>query len=271
MGSGKVAEDTIGEGGVEGVKVRGGKGGGVPDALALEDEGFGSKGGIDVFEVNPAGLLLGEGSGRDAAMEEFVGEGGGEFGPAKEEEGGTGSGHGTRGGSGGGGEAAVFGSRVPGHVAAVDVELGGEGWVGGGEDLNGEEAGILGIADGHGGDRNAAGHLDDGEEGVEAFKGFGFDGNPDDGKDGVAGGHAGKMGGTARSGDDDLESAFGGGLGVTGHVVGGAVGGDDFDLEGDVEGLADVSGGGKGGEIGVAAHDDADEGLTLVCFHREEV
>src|SRR6266446_334914 len=97
------------------------------------------------------------------------------------------------------------------------------------KDSGGEERGVdrAGSADGKRADRDAAGHLRDGEERVQAFEGFRFDRDAEDGENGFRGGHAGKMSSAARAGDDDFDAALFGGPGIFEEQIGGAVGGDD--------------------------------------------
>ena len=56
----------------------------------------------------------------------------------------------------------------------------------GAENGGGEQRGVdgAGFADGQRADGDAAGHLCDGEERIEALEGFGFDGNAEDGENG---------------------------------------------------------------------------------------
>ena len=83
-------------------------------------------------------------------------------------------------------------------------------------------------ADGH-----AAGHLDDGEEGVDTFEGLGFYRHSQDGEGRHGGAHAGEVGGSPCPRDDNLDAAGVGGLGVFVEEVRGAVGGHYLDLEED--------------------------------------
>ena len=77
-------------------------------------------------------------------------------------------------------------------------------------------------------DGNASGHLRNGEEGVEALEGFGFDGDAEDGENGFCGGHAGEMRGAAGSRDNDFDTALFGVGGVIEEQIRGAMGGNYF-------------------------------------------
>ncbi|MDB6066893.1 MAG: hypothetical protein JWR26_3101 [Pedosphaera sp.] len=156
-------------------------------------------------------------------------------------------------------EIAVFCAGLAGHEGFEGQDFLLESGIAGGEDLDGEEAGVAAVADGDGGHGDAGGHLHDGEEGVEALEGFGLDGHADHGQRGQAGDHAGEMRGAACAGDDDAQAALVGGAGVLGHIQGRAVGGDYADFVGDAELDASVRGGFQCGPIGIAAHDDTDE------------
>ena len=129
---------------------------------------------------------------------------------------------------------------------------------------DGEESGVqsASIADGKGGDGDAAGHLDDGVEAVHTAEGTALHGDAEDGDGGHAGGHAWEMGGTAGTGDDAFEAAIRGGGGVIVQQLGRAVGADDFLFKGDAEVFEHLGGILEGGPVGTGAHDDAHEGLA---------
>src|SRR5712691_1234991 len=95
------------------------------------------------------------------------------------------------------------------------------------ENGGGEERGVdgTGSTDGERADRDATGHLRDGEERVEAFEGFRFDRNTEDGENGLRSGHEWEVSGTTRAGDDDFNAAFFGGSGIFEEQIGSAVGG----------------------------------------------
>lgn len=132
----------------------------------------------------------------------------------------------------------------------------------------GEQATVdgSGLADGQSAHGDAWGHLDDGQEGIQALHGVGFAGGADDGdaqhrECGLAGAHAREVGGSARPGDDDPKAAMGGGGCIFEEPVGGAVGGDDGALVLDREIVERAAGVLHGLPVGGGAHDDADEGV----------
>ena len=112
---------------------------------------------------------------------------------------------------------------------------GGEIGIGLGQDAHRQQAGVAGTVDGHGRHRHALGHLDDGEEAVEAVELGEGHRDPDDGEGGHRGQHARQMGGSSGPGDEHPEPAAGGVLPEGQHVAGRAVGRDDAHLVGDAE------------------------------------
>ena len=136
--------------------------------------------------------------------------------------------------TGGGGSVGedVFG----GGVSSVD-ECCADCRVAQREDLCCEECGVdgAGFTDGERADGDAGGHLDDGEERVGAFEGFGFDGYAQDWERGFGCAHAREVCRPARAGDDDLQAAVYGGLGVSEEEVGCSVSADDGCFAGDAE------------------------------------
>lgn len=105
--------------------------------------------------------------------------------------------------------------------------------------------------------------MDGGEEGVEAVEDRGVKGDSDDGEIGVSGGDAGQVCGGAGGGDDDLEATVFGLSGVAEGAVGGPVCGEDGTFEGDFELFEKVAGGFHPGPVGLAAHDDANDGAGV--------
>ena len=91
-----------------------------------------------------------------------------------------------------------------------------------------EEGGILCAsgADGESAHGDTGGHLDDGEEGIEAGE-LAEDWNAEDREEGLGRDHAGEMGSATGAGDDDANAAIGGLAGELCHEAGGAMGGDD--------------------------------------------
>ena len=137
-----------------------------------------------------------------------------------------------------------------------------EGGVGGGEDADREQAGVAGVADRHGRDRDARGHLDDREQGVHAVEVLQRDGYADHGQRGDRGEHAGQVGRSPGAGDDHGESAPGRLLAVGEHLLGHPVRGDDVGLVGDVELGQRLRGRLHHRPVGVRPHDDADPDLV---------
>lgn len=125
---------------------------------------------------------------------------------------------------------SVFGRAGRAKYAAAAAGIGGEvslerdplrleRRIGRGQKGEGEPTGGARAADGEGGHGEVAGHLQEGEPGIEALEAFAFDGPPDHGERGVARDQGGQMRGAAGAGDDDAQAAPLGGLGVAGQVV----------------------------------------------------
>jgi len=70
---------------------------------------------------------------------------------------------------------------------------------------------------------------------------------------------------TSRSGDDHLQAPFDRGAGIVGHIVRGAVGGNHQGFEWHVKLTTNFRRTPHGGPVGVASHDDADEGNGAFC------
>ena len=75
-----------------------------------------------------------------------------------------------------------------------------------GQDLRGQQPGVEAVADGHRGDRDAPGHLDDGQQRVHPAQVLGRDGHADDRQEGLGGEHAGQVRGPAGTGHDDPDA-----------------------------------------------------------------
>lgn len=164
-------------------------------------------------------------------------------------------------------QVAILGAGIFGEALFEVEDALLELWVADGQDLDGEEAGVAGAANRHGGHRYAAGHLDNRKQGVEAFQIFAGDRHTNDGQGSVSGGDAGQMGGAASPGNDDSHSAPVSPGSVFGEVLRGSMGGDDADVVGDVEFRADIGGGFHHRPIGIAAHEDAHErGFAILGF-----
>mmetsp|Transcript_36129 Transcript_36129/g.116850 ORF Transcript_36129/g.116850 Transcript_36129/m.116850 type:complete len:536 (+) Transcript_36129:272-1879(+) len=129
------------------------------------------------------------------------------------------------------------------------------------DDADGQEPSVFGVADCDCGDRDALWHLHNGVQAVLAVHGGGLDGDADDGQGGHGGDHTGQVGRPSGSGDDAAQSPRRGALRVRHHPLRGAVGADDVALVGDAELLKDLAGVNHRREVGVGAHDDADQGL----------
>ena len=131
--------------------------------------------------------------------------------------------------------------------------------IGLGQDAHRQQAGVAGTVDGHGRHRDALGHLDDGEEAVEAVELGEGHRDPDDRKGGHRGQHAGQVGGPSGSGDEHPEPAPGGLRPEGEHVAWRAVGGDDAHLVGHAELAEHVDRPLHDGQVGRAPHDDGDQ------------
>lgn len=132
------------------------------------------------------------------------------------------------------------------------------------KDGGGEKRGVdsAGSADGERAYRDAAGHLGDREERVQAFEGFGFDRDAENGENGFRSGHAGKMGRAACAGDDDFDAAHFGGPSVFKEQIGGTVGGYDAGFMWNMQLGERLGGELHGVPVGAGTHDDADERLV---------
>ena len=126
------------------------------------------------------------------------------------------------------------------------------------QNLDGEQAGVAAAPDGDSRHRNAAGHLDDGEQRIESPQGLAFDGHADDGQRRRGGCDAWQMSGAAGAGDDRLEAAARSRAGILMQPLRRAMGRDDAALAGDAEHVEDFGGMPHRLPVGLAAHDDAD-------------
>jgi len=129
------------------------------------------------------------------------------------------------------------------------------------EDGSGEQRGVdgAGSADGKSANWDTTRHLRNGEERIEAFKGFGFDRDAKDRENRFRGGHAGKMSGAACARDNDFNASLFGGLCIFEEEVGSAVGGDNACFMWNMEFVERLGGEFHGVPVGAGAHDDADE------------
>ena len=138
-------------------------------------------------------------------------------------------------------------------------------------------AGVLRVADGDGRDRDAGRHLHDREQRVEPVELLERHRHADHRERGHRCGHPGQVGRTACAGDDHPQPAVDGRDRVFHHPLGRAVGRDDAHLERDRELLEHVDRGLHHRQVGVAAHDDADERsalshlMTLACRPCDQV
>src|SRR5215213_2955352 len=128
--------------------------------------------------------------------------------------------------------------------------------VGEGEDLGGQNACVGGAVDGHGGYGDARGHLDGGEEGVEAAQGAGGYGDADNRQVSPRRDGAREVGCHAGRADNYLEAAFARRACVLGDAFRVAVGGADLQLV--LDAVAVEAGGAlfEDGEVGLAADQD---------------
>jgi hypothetical protein len=109
-------------------------------------------------------------------------------------------------------------------------ELVAQGGIRQGQNLHGQNGGVLGagFADGDGGHRDAGGHLDRAEQGIQAGQAaVAGQGDADDGQRGPGGHRARQVGGHAGGGDDHPDAAGLGGLGELGRCLRRAVRGKD--------------------------------------------
>ncbi len=134
-----------------------------------------------------------------------------------------------------------------------------QGRIGGGQDLHGQQARVRRVVDRDRGDRHAGRHLRNRQQRVDAVQHRGCDGHADhrQGRDG--GDHAGQVRGAASAGDDHRESARSRVFRVVEHPARCAVRGDDRHFVGDAELREHVGRRLHHGQIGVAAHDDANQ------------
>lgn len=93
------------------------------------------------------------------------------------------------------------------------------------EDAGGEQSGIFstGGSDGESGHGDTTGHLNDGQERVEAVEGFALHRYAEYGEVCHGGDHAGQVGCPTGTGDDDLNAPACGGFSKLAHPFGGAV------------------------------------------------
>jgi len=151
-------------------------------------------------------------------------------------------------------EGFIFRARF-GRELLLEFDEGGlETGIAGSQDLDGQNAGVAGAIDGHGGHRNTGRHLDDRQEGVKAIKGFSEDGDADDGEGGERGGDARQMGGAAGAGDNHAQTAADGGLDIFFQAVRIAVGGNNARFAANAEFGQGIGGGFHDGPVRIAAH-----------------
>ena len=122
------------------------------------------------------------------------------------------------------------------------------------------------LADGQRGDRNPLGHLDNGEQGIDALQAGGRHGHRQHRQDRLGGDHSRQMRRTAGSGNDDLQSPRLGLLGILKKPVGGAVCRNDPRFVGDGELPQQVNARKKDFVVALASHDHANgrRGVHLV-------
>ena len=142
--------------------------------------------------------------------------------------------------------------------------------VGQGEDLGGEQRRVLGVADGHGRDRDPARHLDDREQRVEAAEVLGRDGHADHRQRRLGGEHARQVGRAAGAGDDHPDPAARRRLRVAEQVVRRPMGGHDPHLARDAQLLERHRRLLEAREVRAAAADDADDGRFVGHVRRSQ-
>ena len=109
------------------------------------------------------------------------------------------------------------------------------------DDACGKECGILSSVDTDGGDWDPRGHLDGGEEGVDALQRARRDGDADDGAGRVSRDNAGQMGCHAGARDEDFDPELLSRRDVFGGLVGGTMSGQDPHVAGNVQGIENVA------------------------------
>ena len=161
-----------------------------------------------------------------------------------------------------------------GLLLAELVEFFAQGGAGIGQDRHGQEGGVgrAGLADGQCADGDAAGHLHGGEEGIHALEGGGLHGDAQDGDEGSRGQDAGEVGAPpAPQMRTSGSRVFRRRRTYSWLTSGGAVGGEDAALVWDGEVGEDFVGRLHGLPVGLAAHDDADEGCGGGLSHGERL
>ena len=96
-----------------------------------------------------------------------------------------------------------------GHVGFVLVQAFGHAFIGGRQDLCGQNGGVFGagLSDGHRGHRHAGRHLNCGQQGIQPLQVGRINGNTDDRQGGMGGQDAGQMGGMPCTGDNHFYTA----------------------------------------------------------------
>jgi len=117
-----------------------------------------------------------------------------------------------------------------------------------------------GPPDGEGANRDASGHLHDGEQAVLPGEGLRFHGDAEDGQRRHRCRHARQMGRAACARDHDLEALRLCALGEGYESVRRAVGRDDAGVIGNAQDVQGLGGMSHGRPIGLAAHDDGNGG-----------
>ena len=142
--------------------------------------------------------------------------------------------------------------RFGGALTMLDGRSGGGGGEGGVD--------RAGLADSKRADGDSARHLHDGEQRVEAVERLGLHGHAEHGQRRFRRRHAGQVRCAARAGDEDFEAASRRRRRILEHPVRRAVRGDDLGFVGHAERVELRSGVLHGLPVGLAAHDEADEG-----------
>ena len=131
-----------------------------------------------------------------------------------------------------------------------------------GEDADGQQPGVAGVADRDRRDRDAGRHLHDRQQRVHAVEVLQRHRHADDRQRRDRGEHARQVGRSPGAGDDAPASPRpAASLAVGEHLVGHPVRGDDVGLEADAELGEGLGGGLHDRPVGVRAHDDADHAL----------
>ena len=123
------------------------------------------------------------------------------------------------------------------HLPPLRFQAPGQGLVLHRQDLGGQHSSIFRAVQCYRSHRDAAGHLDCGQQGIQPIQDAPLHGNADDRQGGVGGKGPRQMGSHAGGADDHAESPLPGGLGELSRLGRRPVGAEDMGLIGDVQGV----------------------------------